>query len=84
MLPVNDRDYFREVEGPGPATGNLNPVEAARLAVDLGWDTLIIGHNDLYPFNMIRFSTIIYGLESVTPRQKYEVLQLGELLYYVK
>ena len=82
MLPVNGRDYFREIEG--PATGNLLPVEAARLATDLGWDTLIIGHNDLYPFNMIPFASIIHALECVAPRQKYKVLQPGELLYYVK
>ncbi len=82
MLPVNGRDYYREVEG--PAIGNLMPVEAARLASDLGWDVLIIGHNDLFPFNKIPFSHIIDALETVAPLQKYKVLQPGELYYYAK
>lgn len=82
MLPINGRDYYREVEG--PATGNLMPIEGARLASDLGWDTLIIGHNDMYPFNKIPFGDIVNALETVAPRQKYKVLQPGELLYYVK
>jgi L-ascorbate metabolism protein UlaG (beta-lactamase superfamily) len=82
MLPINGRDYYRETEG--GAIGNLAPVEAARLASDLGWDTLIVGHNDLYPYNTIPYSSIVHALETVAPRQKYKVLQPGELLYYVK
>lgn len=82
MLPVNGRDYFRETEG--GAIGNLLPVEAARLAQDLGWDVLIVGHNDMYAYNTIPYSTIADALETVAPRQKYKVLQPGELYYYVK
>jgi L-ascorbate metabolism protein UlaG (beta-lactamase superfamily) len=82
MLPVNGRDHFRETEG--NLTGNLLPIEAARLAHDLGWDVLIPGHNDLYANNMIPFREIINALETTAPRQKYKVLQPGELYYYVK
>lgn len=82
MLPVNGRDTYRETEA--GAVGNLLPVEAARLASDLAWDVLLIGHNDLYPNNAIPFGEIINGLESVAPRQKYKQLQPGELYYYVK
>ena len=82
MLPVNGRDYYRETEM--GAFGNLLPVEAVRLAKDLGWDTLIIGHNDMYPHNTIPYSSIIDALEKIAPRQKYKVLQPGELMYYVK
>ncbi len=82
MLPMNGRDTYREVEG--SAIGNLLPVEGARLASDFGWDMLLIGHNDLYPFNKIPFSTIVDALERIAPRQKYKVLQPGELLYYLK
>ncbi len=82
MLPVNGRDYFREVDA--DIIGNLMPVEAARLARDLGWDTLIIGHNDMYPVNAISYAAIAQALESVAPRQKHKVLQPGELMYYVK
>ena len=82
LLPVNGRDYYREVEG--PATGNLLPIEAARLASDLGWDVLMPGHNDMYAFNAIPYSTIVQALEKVAPRQKYKILQPGELYYYVR
>jgi L-ascorbate 6-phosphate lactonase len=82
LLPVNGRDYYRETDA--GAVGNLLPVEAARLARDLGWDVLIPGHNDLYPNNTIPQSEILHGLERVAPRQKFKMLQPGELYYYVK
>lgn len=82
LLPVNGRDYYREADA--GAVGNLLPVEAARLARDLGWDVLIPGHNDLYPNNAIPNAHIIHGLETVAPRQKVKLLQPGELYYYVK
>lgn len=82
MLPVNGRDYYRETDA--NAVGNLHPAEAVRLAHDLGWDMLIVGHNDLYPYNAIPYAHIAHALETVAPRQKYKVLQPGELLYYVK
>lgn len=82
MAPVNGRDWYRETEA--EAVGNLLPAESARLARDLGWDTLIPGHNDLYPNNAIPQGEIIAALEAVNPRQKVKQLQPGELLYYVK
>lgn len=82
ILPINGRDYYRETER--GAIGNLLPAEAARLASDLQWDVLIIGHNDLYPNNAIPFGEIATALERIAPRQKHKVLQPGELYYYVK
>lgn len=82
MLPVNGRDYYREnVLG---AIGNLLPAEAAHLAHDHGWDTLIIGHNDMFANNAIPYGEIATALEQIAPRQKYKILQPGELYYYVK
>lgn len=82
LVPVNGRDWYRETEA--AAVGNLMPLEAARLARDLGWDTLIPGHNDLFPNNAIPQAEIIAALAAVHPRQKVKQLQPGELLYYVK
>lgn len=82
IMPVNGRDYYRETEA--GAVGNLLPVEAARLARDLGWDVLIAGHNDLYPNNAIPMSEIVTALAATAPRQKFKILQPGELYYYVK
>jgi L-ascorbate 6-phosphate lactonase len=82
MMPVNGRDWIREVVV--GATGNLLPVEAAHLSNEIGWDTLIIGHNDLYPNNTISFAEIASAFEKNAPRQKTKVLQPGELYYYVR
>jgi len=82
MLPINGRDWIREVVV--GATGNLLPAEAAYLSNEIGWDVLIVGHNDLYPNNAIPFGQIADALEKTAPRQKYKVLQPGELYYYVK
>lgn len=82
MLPINGRDWYRETEV--SAVGNLHPEEAAKLSKEIGWDTLIIGHNDLYPNNAIPMTQVIGALERYAPRQAYKVLQPGELFYYVK
>jgi L-ascorbate metabolism protein UlaG (beta-lactamase superfamily) len=82
MLPINGRDWIREVVV--GATGNLLPAEAAYLSREVGWDVLIVGHNDLYPNNTIPFAEITSALEKTVPRQKYKVLQPGELYYYIK
>jgi len=82
MVPVNGRDWFRESEA--NVIGNLLPYEAARLSKDLGWEVVIPGHNDLYPNNAIPMANIVEALTNVAPRQKYKILQPGELYYYVK
>lgn len=82
MLPINGRDWYRETEV--GAIGNLQPEEAAKLSNEIGWDTLIIGHNDLYPNNAIPMANIISALQRYAPRQAYKYLQPGELYYYVK
>lgn len=82
MLPVNGRDWYRETDV--GATGNLWPNEAARLANDMGWPLVIVGHNDLYPNNAISYGSIADAFERVASRQAYKILQPGELLYYVK
>jgi L-ascorbate metabolism protein UlaG (beta-lactamase superfamily) len=82
MLAVNGRDWIRETSV--GAIGNLLPDEAAYLAKEIGWDTLIPGHNDLYPNNALPMGHIVESLAKIAPRQKYKILQPGELLYYVK
>jgi len=82
MLPVNGRDWYRETDV--GAIGNLQPQEAARLAQDVGWGTVIVGHNDLYPNNAIPFGQIADAFAKHAPRQPYKILQPGELYYFVK
>lgn len=82
MIPVNGRDWYREVDI--GATGNLMPEEAAYLARELGWDLVIPGHNDLYPNNAIPMGHIVDAMARYAPRQRYKILQPGELVYYIK
>jgi L-ascorbate metabolism protein UlaG (beta-lactamase superfamily) len=82
MIPVNGRDWIRETTV--NATGNLLPDEAAWLAKEVGWDMVIAGHNDLYPNNAIPMGQIADSMTKIAPRQKYKILQPGELYYYVK
>jgi L-ascorbate metabolism protein UlaG (beta-lactamase superfamily) len=82
MIPINGRDWIREkVVG---ATGNLLPDEASWLSAQLGWDVVIVGHNDLYPNNAIPMGQIADSMAKFAPRQKYKLLQPGELYYYAK
>jgi L-ascorbate metabolism protein UlaG (beta-lactamase superfamily) len=82
ILPVNGRDYYRETVG--GAIGNLLPAEAAQLAQELGVDTLIVGHNDMYANNAIPYSEIVAAIEQFAPGKKYKILRVGELYYYLK
>ena len=66
------------------ATGNLLPEEAAQLTNEVGWGTVIAGHNDLYPNNTISMGSIADAFAKFAPRQPYKFLQPGELFYYVK
>ncbi len=81
MIAVNGRDWFRDQKD---ITGNLWPHEAARLASELGWGTVIIGHNDLYPNNTIPAGSIAEGFHQYGPRVPYHLLQPGELYYVVR
>ncbi len=51
ILPVNGRDYFRELAG---IAGNLNPREAVELAAAIGADVLVPMHHDLFRGNTER------------------------------
>lgn len=82
MIPANGRDHFRETDG--DLTGNMLPIEAARLTQEIGWDVVIPGHNDLFVKNVIPRAELTSAFERVDPRQKVKFLQPGELYYYVK
>ena len=55
-----------------------------QLAKELGVDTLIVGHNDMYANNAIPYSEIVAALDQFSPSQKYKILRVGELFYYLK
>jgi L-ascorbate 6-phosphate lactonase len=81
MLPCNGRDALRDAQG---IVGNLFPIEAGWLAQDLGWDMVLAGHNDLFSFNALPPGEVADGLTRLNPRQKWHVLQPGELMIYAR
>ncbi len=81
ILAVNGRDPFREEMD---ILGNLTPEEAVWLGEKLGWDVIIQGHNDLFPFNTIAPGLFADAVRHYNPRQKFHSLQPGELFYYVR
>ncbi|MCU0490950.1 MAG: MBL fold metallo-hydrolase [Chloroflexaceae bacterium] len=81
LVAANGRDAYRDSFG---VTGNLLPAEAAWLANELGWDTLIGGHNDLYAWNTVGAGELAEAVARINPRQKWHSLQPGALFFYVR
>jgi L-ascorbate metabolism protein UlaG (beta-lactamase superfamily) len=81
ILAVNGRDAYRDSFD---VRGNLHPAEAVWLAKELGWDTLIGGHNDLYLWNTIGAGELYDAARKFHPRLKVHTLQPGELYLYVR
>lgn len=79
-LPINGRDWFREQAG---LIGNMDFREAAELAVSIGARVLIPAHNDLFASNRINPAYFVDYLAAHHPRQRWHMLQAGELYYYV-
>ncbi len=81
ILAANGRDSYRDAWG---VIGNLLPAEVAWLSRELGWDVVIGGHNDLFPWNAIDAGDLPSTMRRMHPRQKLHTLQPGELYFYVR
>jgi L-ascorbate 6-phosphate lactonase len=82
LLAANGRDEYRKSLD---VLGNLHPAEAVWLAMEMGWDVIIGGHNDLFEWNSINAGALADAVHKYNPRQKFRCqLQPGELYYYVK
>jgi L-ascorbate 6-phosphate lactonase len=82
LLATNGRDEYRKSQD---VLGNLHPAEVVWLAMEMGWDMVIGGHNDLFEWNAIAAGSLADAVHKYNPSQKYRCqLQPGELFYYVK
>jgi L-ascorbate metabolism protein UlaG (beta-lactamase superfamily) len=81
ILPANGRDSLRDEMD---IIGNMWPNEAFAAADALQAEVLIPGHNDLYRGNRIPWSLFLEEWERRGSRQKFRVLQPGELFYYIQ
>jgi L-ascorbate 6-phosphate lactonase len=79
-LPINGRDWFREQQD---LVGNMDFREAAELTAAVGGDVLLAGHNDMFAGNRINPAYLVDYITAHYPRQRFHILQAGELYYYV-
>jgi L-ascorbate 6-phosphate lactonase len=80
MLPINGRDWFRNAHN---IVGNMNYREAAELAVEAGFDTVIPLHYDMFAGNSERPGYFVDYLYDKHPTQKSHVLARFERFIYV-
>lgn len=81
MLASNGRDAMRDAND---IVGNLYPHEAAWLAQTLGWQALIIGHNDLFAGNRLPAGEIFSQVERTAPNLAAHLLKPGELYFAMR
>lgn len=79
MLACNGSDAMRNALG---IAGNMSPAEAAFVATQLGWKTLIAGHNDLFASNRLPASEVAGQIERVAPEMAVHTFKPGELFFY--
>ncbi len=81
LLPINGRDYFRTSSN---IIGNMDSVEAIRLAKQCGFRTLIPMHFDLYEVNDVNPAYFVDCLYKINPKQQFHIFAPGERFLYAK
>ncbi len=82
LLPINGRDYFRT--NVLDIIGNMDSVEALRLAQAAQVDTVIPMHFDLYAINDVNPAYFVDCLYKINPKQKFHIFAPGERFFYSK
>jgi L-ascorbate 6-phosphate lactonase len=80
ILPTNGRDAVRDAQD---IIGNLWPRESLHVAETLQAKVLLPGHNDMYRGNRISPAFFAEEWARQGARQRFRMLQPGELFYYV-
>lgn len=80
LLPINGRDYFRETER--NLVGNMDPREAARLAVDLGAQVIVPMHWELFPHNRGYPSDLVTYVAETFPQLSVLVMGRSARMVY--
>lgn len=80
LLPINGRDYFRHQRG---IVGNMDYREAAHFAREIGTDTVIPLHYDLFAVNAEKPGYFVDYMYEHFPEQKGHVMARGERFVYV-
>ncbi|MGG6311893.1 MBL fold metallo-hydrolase [Paenibacillus macerans] len=80
LLPINGRDYFRARRG---IVGNMDYREAAHFAREIGADTVVPLHYDLFRVNAEKPGHFVDYVYEHFPEQKCHVMARGERFVYV-
>ncbi|MGN8772391.1 MBL fold metallo-hydrolase [Paenibacillus barengoltzii] len=80
LLPINGRDYFRQQRG---IVGNMDYREAAHFAQEIGADTVIPLHFDLFAVNAEKPGHFVDYLYEHFPEQKVHVMARAERFLFV-
>lgn len=80
LLPINGRDYFRQQRG---IVGNMDYREAVHFTREIGVDTVIPLHYDLFAVNAEKPGHFVDYMYEQFPEQKCHVMARGERFVYV-
>ena len=81
LLPINGRDFERERRG---IAGNLDPDEAANLAMQSGVDVVIPTHYDMFASNPGYPEELVRAVREKKASVKVVVLPAGQAFVYTK
>ena len=76
LLPINGRDYFRNLDD---IIGNFTCEEAVLLAREIGAKRLVPMHHDLYAVNKVRTAHFVDAVEQLDAYRQYHIFAPGEL-----
>jgi L-ascorbate metabolism protein UlaG (beta-lactamase superfamily) len=79
MLACNGSDAMRNSRD---IAGNMMPAEAAYVATQAGWSTLIAGHNDLFASNRLPAAEVASQIKRVAPDLAVHAYKPGELAVF--
>ncbi len=79
ILACNGSDAMRNARD---IAGNMSPAEAAYVADQVAWKTLIAGHNDLFASNRLPATEVASQIERVAPALAVHTFKPGELFFF--
>lgn len=77
LLPVNGRDDTRTRSG---IIGNMNALEAMRLANDIGATQVVPIHNDLFAINQVPWSDVYQAAKELQPSARLVRMSPGQTI----
>ena len=81
ILPINGTDWERTADN---CTGNMNPLDAAKLACAVPFDLVIPSHYDMIAHNSENPARFAEAMYTLCPEKRFHICALGERFVYRK